>query len=468
MSRVKTKKNFTSGPIFIPMLAFVLPIMLTSVLQVLYNTADKIVVGQFSGDPNALAAIGCTASLTTLFVNFVVGTTAGAGVVVSHAFGAGDDDRISKTVSTSFIFSLALGVISAVLGAVLCKPLLLLMGTKNELMDGAMAYMLINCIGIPASAIYNTGAAVLRSVGDSKTPLYILSTTGISNVLLNLVFVMGFGMSVEGVAIATVVAKYLSAIAIIVIFVKRREQKYSVDFKNFAVDRAILGKVARYGLPMGIQSSLFNISNVFVTSAVNTFPTTTISGRSIANSVDNLLNTALSAYTHASMTFVGQNLGAKKEDRIKRSILTSLIQVIMVGSMLSVSIFLVREPLASIHIDPLDPNKSEVLKEAVKIISFMIFSYILSGVMHVFAGTLRGLGFSFISMIINLIATCGLRILWIVAFFPIPVFNHILGLLVVYPISWAAASIVYALFIVLVWKRIKAKCNGHVSEEVSK
>lgn len=462
MSRLKAKKSFTSGPIFIPMLNFVIPVMLTSVLQVLYNTADKIVVGQFSGDPNALAAIGCTASLATLFVNFVVGTTSGAGIAVSHAFGAGDDEKIKRIVSTSFVFSLVLGFASATLGAVLCKPLLLLMGTKNELMKGAMTYMFINCIGIPASAIYNTGAAVLRSTGDSKTPLYILSSTGISNVLLNIVFVVGFGMSVDGVAIATVVAKYLSAIAILVIFVKRKEQKYFIDFKNFAVDGAILKKVARYGLPMGIQSSLFSVSNVFVTSAVNTFPTTTISARSIANSVDNLLNTALNAYTHASMTFVGQNFGAKKETGIKRSILTALVQVITVGTVLSVSIFLAREPLASIYIDPLDPNKSAVLKEAIKIISFMIFSYIISGVMYVFAGTLRGLGFSFISMIINLIATCGLRILWIVAFFPIPVFNNILGLLVVYPISWGAASIVYAAFLLLIWKKIKAKCNEQV------
>lgn len=458
MATAKTKKNFTSGPIFMPMLYFVIPVMLTSLLQELYNTADKIVVGQFSGNPNALAAIGSTGSLTSLFLNFVVGTTAGVGIAVAHAFGAGESEKLKRTVSTGFFFSLTLGLLFAIAGASLCKPILLAMGTKQELMHDAMTYMLINCIGIPASAIYNTGAATLRSTGDSKTPLYILSTTGIVNVILNLIFVLGFGMSVDGVAIATVTAKYLSALAIIVIFIKRRDQKYSLCKGDLVVDFSIMKKIARYGLPMGIQSSLFSISNIFITSAMNTFPTTTISGKAVANSADSILSTMLNAYLHAAMTFVGQNLGAKKSERIKKSIMTSLLQALMVGGVLCTIFFVFRTPIASLYLDANDPQKDVVLTEAVNIMSFMIFSYLISGIMHVLAGSMRGLGYSFSSMMINLIATCCFRILWVSFLFPLNPFNNIIGLLTVYPISWALACLTYVVFIVRIWKKIKERC----------
>ena len=456
---VKTKKSFTEGAIFSKMLLFVFPIMLTSLLQVFYNMADRIVVGQFSGDENALAAIGSTASLTTLFINFVVGSTAGIGIAVSHAFGAADLEKVKKTVHTSFCFSLILGVSFGILGACLSVPLLNLMDTKETLMKGAVAYMLINCIGIPASAIYHCGATILRSVGDSKTSLYILSVTGVVNVVLNLFFVIFLNMSVEGVAIATVIAKYLSAIWVVFILSKRKNVPYSLSFKELTIDRAILKKVLRYGLPMGIQSSLFSISNVFVTSAVNTFETPTISAKAIANSIDSLHSTALSAYTHATMTFVGQNLGAKKPERIKKSILCSVAQSFLIGTVLTLILFTFKEPIALLYINPLDPAKDTVLDVTLQIMSLMLFSYILHGIMASFAGAIRGLGYSFTSMFINLLASCGLRILWIFVFFPMPLFNDIIGLHLIYPISWAIACVAYLVFIISRKKRILEKCG---------
>jgi len=458
MAIAKTKKSFTSGPIFFPMLTFVIPIMLTSVMQVFYNMADKMVVGRFSGDPFALGAIGSTASLTTLFVNFVVGTTAGVGIAVSHAYGAEDFEKVKKTVHTSFCFSLILGILSGILGAVFCVPILNLMGTKDELMPGAVAYMLINCIGVPAGAIYNCGAAILRSSGNSKTPLYILSSTGIVNVLLNLLFVICFNMSVDGVAIATVVAKYLSAIAVVYILKRRKEAPYAIRFNELKIDIPILKKVARYGLPMGIQSSLFSISNVFITSAVNTFPTETVSARSIANSIDQLLSTAQSSYTHASMTFIGQNFGAKNPERIKKSIFCSLAQVLCVGGVLGTVLFIFKRPIALLYMDSTLPALDIILSETEKIMSFMLFAYLFHGTMSSLAGAMRGLGYSFSSMLINLIASCFLRILYITAIFPLLNSNNIIDVYLIYPISWFAASLSYAIFLIICWRKIKEKC----------
>lgn len=442
------------------MLTFVLPIMLTSVLQVFYNIADKIVVGQFSGDTTALAAIGSTGSLTTLFVNFIVSTMAGAGVAVSHAYGAKDYEKVRKTVHTSFCFAIFLGVLFGILAAVFCSPILKLMGTKEELLHSATVYMLINCIGIPATAIYNCGASILRSTGDSKTSLYILSTTGIVNVILNVFFVICCNMSVEGVAISTVVAKYLSAIAIVYVLKNRKNTPYCLKFKELGIDIAILKKVARFGLPMGMQSSLFSISNIFITSAVNTFSTQVISARSIANSIDELLSTALSSYSHASMTFVGQNYGAKNPQRIKKSIFCSVSQVLCVGLVIGTVLFILKSPIALLYIDSADPHRVEILNETKKIMSFMLYSYLFHGTMQSLAGTMRGLGYSFSSMIINLVASCLLRVSYVLTIFPAINDGNILKVYVIYPISWFAACLTYSVFLFISWKKIKEKCQA--------
>ena len=455
----KAKKTFTSGPIFVPMLTFVLPIMLTSILQVFYNMADKIVVGQFSGDTTALAAIGSTGSLTTLFVNFTVGTMAGVGVAVAHAYGAKEFEKVKKIVHTAFCFAVFLGVLFGTLAAIFCRPILDLIGTKRELMSGAVTYMLINCIGIPATAVYNCGAVILRSAGDSKTSLYILSTTGLINVVLNLFFVICCHMSVEGVAIATVTAKYLSAGAVVYVLKNREGTPYRLCFKELRVDPDILKKVMRFGLPMGVQSSLFSLSNVFVTGAVNTFPTEVVTARSIANSIDELLGTALASYGHASTTFVGQNYGAKNPQRIKRSLCCAIVQSLCVGITVATVIFLLKSPIALLYIDPTDPFRDVILAETKKIMSFMLYSYLLHGIMNSLAGTMRGLGYSISSMIINLVASCGLRVIYLVMLFPLINDGNILKVCVVYPVTWLAACLIYVGFLLLHWRRIKEHCE---------
>ena len=410
MNATKKKKDFTHGPLFLPMMTFVLPIMLTGILQVLYNMADNMVVGQFSGDPNALAAVGSTSSLTNLIINVMMGLGAGSGIVVSHAFGAKNDALLEKAVHTAMSASLISGIVFSAIGLLICEPVLILMGTRQELLEGAILYVKILCLGIPGSAVFNFGATILRSVGDSKTPLYILATTGIVNVLLNLVFVISFRMSISGVALATIIAQYLSAVVLVYILNKRRNEKYGLSFKKLGIDRGVLLRIFRFGIPAGIQSGIFSVSNIIITSAINTFPTTTISAKTIAGNIEGLLYTALNSYMHASMTFVGQNYGAKEPSRIKKSISYAVIQVLVIGTLIG---------------------------------QLMLTSYVLCGVMEALAGSLRGLGFSVLPMMVNIIGTCGMRILWIAVFFPMPIFNNIIGVFLIYPISWILTIIAH-------------------------
>ncbi len=455
MNALKKKKDFTSGAMFMPMLTFVLPIMLTGVLQVLYNMADNIVVGQFSGDPNALAAVGSTGSLTNLVVNVLMGLGAGAGIVVSHAFGAKNDGLLDKTVHTAMSFSLIAGIIFGAVGVFISEPVLSLMGTKPELLEGAVLYMRIICLGIPGSAVFNFGATILRSVGDSKTPLYILASTGILNVLLNLLFVIAFDMSIAGVALSTIAAQYLSAIWLVFILNKRKSENYGLSFKKLGIDRKVLLRILRFGVPAGIQSGVFSLSNVIITSAVNTLPTTTVSAKTIAGNIENLLYTALNSYMHASMTFVGQNYGAGRFDRIKKSIFYSVSQTLIVGVLIGQLILLFSEPLSLMYIDEADPNREEILRITKELLLLMLNAYVLCGLMEALSGSLRGFGFSIIPMLVNLIGTCGMRILWVYVFFPMPIFNNLIGVFLVYPISWTLTILAHTTVLLIFWRKKK-------------
>ncbi len=437
------------------MLMFVLPIMLTGILQVLYNMADNIVVGQFSGDPNALAAVGSTSSLTNLVVNVLMGLGAGSGIVVSHAFGARNDGMLERAVHTAMTFSLIGGITFAAIGLAITEPALILMGTKPELLGGAVLYMQIICLGIPGSAVFNFGATILRSVGDSKTPLYILASTGIINVLLNLVFVIVFKMSIAGVALSTIIAQYLSALILVYILYRRRNENYGLSFNKLGIDKQVLMRILRFGVPAGIQSALFSVSNVIITTAVNTLPTTAISAKTIAGNIEGLLYTALNSYMHASMTFVGQNYGAGKPERIRRSIILSVGQVLILGIVIGQIMLLFGEPLSLMYIDPDDPGRAEVLSYSLDLLKLMLTSYVLCGVMEALAGSLRGLGFSVLPMLVNLIGTCGTRILWVAVFFPMPVFNNIIGVFLIYPISWILTISAHLTVMLICWKKKK-------------
>ncbi len=431
--------------------------MLTGLLQICYNMADNIVVGRYSGDSLALAAVGSTSALANLIINLLMGIAGGAGVLIAQCYGAKDHERLSKAVHTSMLFALFGGIFFCLFGFIIAKPALALMGTKTELMSRALLYLRIICIGIPASAIYNFGAAVLRSVGDSKTPLYILSSTGVINVILNLVFVILFGMSIDGVALATIIAQYVSAFTVVLILFKRKESVYSLSLGKMHIDRELLGRMLKLGLPAGFQGSLFSISNIIITGGINTLPTEAISGKTIAINIEGLVYTAMNSYLHASMTFTGQNYGARNSERIKKSILYAVIQVSAIGIIGGQFINLLGRPIASLYIDPTIENSDLVMNYTLELMGFMLSVYFLCGIMDTLSGSLRGLGYSIIPMIISIFAICVLRTLWVLFVFPTESFHSLIGIYIIYPISWLIGAGLLVITLIFVYRKIKVK-----------
>ena len=459
MGFTKQKKSLTEGPIFSRMFTYVLPIMMTGILQLVYNLADHIVVGQFSGDTTALAAVGSTSSLSGLIINLFIGITSGTAVIVARNYGAKDHDALSREVHTSILFALIGGIAFSVIGLAISKPALVLMGTKPEILNKAALYMQIICLGIPATAVYNFGATILRSVGDSKTPLYILSSSGLINVILNLFFVISCNMSVEGVALATIISQYISAVTVIFILSKRKSEPYALHFNLLKIDKKLLLLTLRYGVPAGVQSSLFGISNVLITSATNTFTTVTISARTISMNIDGILYTALNSYLHATTTFVAQNYGAGKPDRIKKSIFSAILQVLMVGISLQIILLTFSGQFASLFVGADDPNASAVVSTVKDILKVSVSIYFMCGIMETLSGALRGLGYSLAPMVMSVAGICGFRILWIFTAFKRPELHSITGLYMCYPLSWTLTVIMLGLTLIIVWPKIKKRFN---------
>lgn len=436
-----SRRNFTEGGLFFKILVFALPILATSVLQMLYSAADNIVVGRFSGDELALAAVGCTAAYTNLIINLLIGVSSGAAVVCAQHYGAGRHGALSRAVHTAMTVSVIGGILFMGIGLLTHRPVLGMMITDEAIFEKACLYVLIICFGVPASSVYNFGAAILRSVGDSKTPLIILSSSGLLNVALNLVFVIGCGLSVSGVAAATIISQYASAIAVVAVLMLRRSECYHFDPRRMTLERASLLRMLAIGIPAGLQSSAYSISNLFIIKGVNTFERPYISANTIAGNVDNILYVSMVAFTQAAMTAVGQNYGAGKKDRINKTLVYTLTQAIGVGLIVSTVIFLLKESLVSLYVDPAkDPLYDRVVAATVRWISFFIFPYIICGVFEVLSGFLRGLGNSTGPMIIVLSCCCLTRILWVSFVFPY-LTHEIESLLWCYPISWSLSVI---------------------------
>lgn len=451
----KSKRDLTEGPLFMPMISYVVPIILTGLLQILYNMADNIVVGRFSGDDLALAAVGSTSSLSNLIVNLLMGIAGGSGVVIAQSYGAKNKEKTSRAVHTSMLFSIMGGIFFCLVGLIISEPALAIMDTKEELMSRALLYLRIICLGIPASAIYNFGAAALRSVGDSKTPLVILSCTGVTNVLLNLFFVIVCHMSVSGVALATIISQYVSAVVVVIVLFKRKDQPYALKRDMLRIDTDLLKSILRLGLPAGFQGTLFSISNIILTSGMNSLATTDIAGKTIAINIEGLVYTAMNSYLHASTTFTGQNFGAKKPDRIKKSILYAVLQVTIVGVVGGMILILFGRPIAEMYVDLNDPNREAVLMAAMDLMTFMLSCYFLCGVMDTLSGALRGLGYSVIPMIVSIGAICVLRAIWVFVFFPMEQFHSLIGIYLIYPISWSLGIIFNTLALLILYPRVK-------------
>lgn len=446
-------KSLTEGPIFIRLFLFTLPIMATGLLQVFYNMADHIVVGGYSGDDLALAAIGSTGALTALIVNMLMGLASGSGVIIAQNYGAKDHSNLSRSIHTASAIAIIGGLLLGTVAFIFAEDLLVLMKTKDILLSRATVYFRIICIGIPATTIFNFGAAILRSVGNSKIQLYILSSTGIINVILNFFFVLAFDMAGEGVALATIISQYISAVAIVIILCNWKDPSVKLDLTKISIHIPSLKRILRIALPTCLQSSLFSLSNIIIQTGANGLHDLAIAGKTIASNIDNFVYTAINSYSHSTTTFVAQNYGAKKKDRVKKSIIMSAVQVTLVGIILGQLLLLFGEELAALFIGADDPNKLETIEYSMQVMRLILSIYFMCGIMDMLSGALRGLGNSILPMIIGLIGVCGIRFIWIFCFFPMEQLHNLTGLYLSYPITWTFCIIALLFAILFVWKK---------------
>lgn len=437
--------DLCSGPLLSKILLFSLPLILSGVLQLLFNATDIVVVGKFAGS-NAMAAVGSTTSLFNLLVNSFIGISVGANVLVARHYGERDYDGVQQTIQTALLTGLIGGTILIVLGVVLARPMLTLMATPDEVIDQAVLYMQVYFIGMPATMIYNFGAAVLRAVGDTRRPLYFLMAAGVMNVLGDLLFVCLLGMGVAGTAIATVLSQCVSA-ALTVLCLVKSDGMCHLDLRrlHFRMDKFL--RIMQVGLPAGMQSVIFNISNVLIQSSVNSFGAVTVAGNTAAANIEGFVYISMNALYQTSISFTSQNLGAKNYHRIDQTLVRCMCIVTLIGLVLGNGAHLLGNHLLHIYSDDL-----EVISFGMQRLSVISVTYCLCGMMDVLAGTIRGLGYSMLPMIVSLIGACVFRIIWIFTVFRV---QHTLFILYAsYPISWILTILVHFVCYLIVRKKV--------------
>ena len=426
--------DMTTGALLPKVLMFSLPLIASGILQLLFNAADMVVVGRWAGK-ECLAAVGSTGSLINLMVNVFIGLSVGGSVAVARAFGANDPSAVHKSVHTAMTLAIIAGVVVGLIGFLFCRPLLKMM--DNPVLDLATTYMKIYFLGMPFNMVYNFGASILRAVGDTKRPLIYLTISGVVNVILNLILVIIFDLDVAGVAIATVVSQAVSA-TLVVLCLMRSHGVVHLDVKELRIHKRQFIDIARVGLPAGLQGSLFSISNVLIQSSVNSFGETLVAANSAGGNLEGFIYTAMNAIHQAALTFASQNLGAGKIRRVRRSVGVCMLTVLVIGLLLGNLMLLFGEPLLSLYLDDpaaVDPQTGfTVLEYGMKRLSYMLPLYCLCGLMDVVVGSLRGIGYSVMPMIVSLTGACLFRVLWVMTVFAM---NPTLDILYVsYPISW--------------------------------
>lgn len=452
--------DLTSGPLFGKILIFALPIMAMNLLQLLFNAADMVVVGRFSGS-EALGAVGATGSLIGLIVNLFMGLSVGTSVIVAQDYGAGQPQAVSRSVHTSIAVSVIGGFFVTVVGLLLCGPLLRMMGTPDDILPLSELYMRIYFLGMPAGMVYNFGAAILRAVGDSRRPMNYLTIAGVVNVILNLLFVVGFNMSVAGVAWATVISQYLS-VYLILNCLYHTDRAIRLFPKEVRIDRRKLLDIIRIGVPAGLQGMLFSISNVLIQSAVNSFGSTLVAASSAAGNIESFVGTTMNAYYNAAVTFTGQNMGAKQYDRIDSVAKVCTGLIFSTWIVLGGAVLLFGRSLLGIYTD-----NPEVIDLGMIRMRIMMATYFTCGIMSVFPGLTRGMGYSVLPMLCTLIGACLMRIVWLMTVFnwypTIPV------LFACYPVTWALAGggQVASFFYARHHVRRKAALEGEAAPSIS-
>ena len=443
--------DMTQGAITKSIILFAIPLILSNLLQLFYNAADLIVVSRFAGS-DAMASVGATTTLNAMLVNISVGLSIGAAIIVSRNYGSHNREGLRRSVHTAMIIGFLAGVIGTVVGLILARPALEWMDTPDEIIDGSVLYLTIVWSALPATLVYNFGAAILRAVGDTKRPLYILAATGIVNVVLNLILVIVFHMGVAGVAIATSVANLLSAISV-VYALAHSDGDFRLGFKQLRLTWKETKEIIRLGLPAGLQSSVFALSNTVIISAINGFGADALKGHSAGSSIEGFVYVAMDAFHHAALTAIGQNYGAKNKERIKSSFWICMAGASLSGLILGVAVTVFARPLLSIYITD-SPAAIEFGRTRIFVTSL---PYFLCGIMNVLAGAVRGLGTSLPTAINSLLGACGFRIFWVA--FILPFHPTIDFLFLCWPISWIVVSILNAFTYLVVRKRAFEKLN---------
>lgn len=443
--------NMCEGPLAGKMLIFTLPLMFSGILQLLFNAADTIVVGRYAGK-EALAAVGSTSSLINLLVNLFMGLSVGANILVARYYGAKKEEDIQTTVHTSITLAALAGIVLAILGNIFAKPLLLLMGSPEDVVDLAALYVKIYFAGMPVVLIYNYGAAILRAVGDTKRPLYYLTVAGVVNVILNLVFVIGFDLSVAGVALATVTSETISAVLLVRCMCKM-EGSCHLDLRKLGFNREKLGLLLRHGLPAGLQGSVFSFSNVLIQSSINSFGSVAMAGSSAAANIEGFVYTAMNSFQQTALCFTSQNLGGGKYDRVNKVFRNSLLMVAMVGIVMGGGCYLFGEQLLSIY-----SSDAEVIAYGMIRLRWICLLYFPCGIMDVLVGMLRGLGYAIVPMCVSIVGACGFRILWIATVFA--AYHSLDVLYSSYIISWILTGGTHLICYIFVWKKLRKRLEG--------
>ena len=443
----KYEIDMCSGSVFRKMLLFAIPLMCSSILQLLFNAADIVVVGRFAGD-NALAAVGSNTALINLFTNLFIGLSVGTNVLTAQYYGAKKEADLRETVHTSMLLSIYSGVILTIVGVAGARFLLELMKAPSEVIGLATLYLRILFLGMPSMMVYNFGSAILRAVGDTKRPLYYLLGAGIINVILNLFFVITCQMGVAGVGLATVISQTISA-ALVVRCLMKEQGGIQLELKALSISKDKLAKILKIGLPAGFQGTVFSLSNVVIQSAVNSFGPIAVAGNSAASNIEGFVYMAMNTFYQATISFTSQNFGAKEYKRIYKILAAGEIYVIATGVILGNLAVFFGESLLHMY-----SSNAEVIVAGMARLRIICTIYALCGIMDVLVGALRGIGYSVIPMIVSLVGACGLRLVWIATVFQIPQYHSLTTVYLSYPITWTITLTVHAVTFALAARKV--------------
>ncbi len=443
--------DMTRGPLFHNIISYTIPIMLTGFLQLLFNAADLIIVGQFCGSIS-VAAVGATGAITNLIVNLFIGLSVGSGVAVAQALGAEDNKKVHRAIHTAIPTALVGGVILTIVGVTLSETFLKWMDTPANVLPLSALYMKIYFAGSIFMMLYNFCASILRASGDTKSPLIFLTIAGVINVALNVIFVTVFHLNVAGVALATTISQAVSAILVVITLVKRNDA-CKLQFSKMRFYKDELLQIIKIGLPAGIQGSLFSISNVVIQSSINSFGEVVMSGNAAALNIEGFMFVCLNAFHQTALNFTGQNIGANQYKRAKKVFLLCLSSVFVIGLIVSISVYLAGPHLLKIYL----PDSVEAINYGMIRLKCLCLAYCLLGMMDVSGGGLRGMGVSFAPMIISVLGVCGIRIGWIYTIFQIPEFHTPEYLYMSYAISWGVTFVAQTVAYFITYNKRKGK-----------